>query len=61
MQTARLIAVEFLGSLTRVDLDVEGVTIQALVTPDTAHGLSAGSRVPVSLPPEFIWVQPQPA
>jgi putative spermidine/putrescine transport system ATP-binding protein len=57
-RTAWIVAMEFQGSLTRVDLDIEGATLQALVTPDTARALSVGSAVPVSLPPEFIWVLP---
>ena len=61
LRTARVGALDFLGSLTRVALDVEGMPLQALVTPDTAQRLTAGSLVPVSLPPEALWILPSSA
>jgi ABC-type Fe3+/spermidine/putrescine transport system ATPase subunit len=58
LRTARIVAVDFLGSLTRIDLDIDGVPLQALVTPDAARRLSAGDLAPVSLPPEALWLLP---
>lgn len=58
LRTAKIVAMDFLGSLTRVELEIEGVTVQALVTPDTARHLSAGNTASVSLPPEALWVLP---
>lgn len=58
LRMARIVAVDFLGSLSRVALDVGGVSLTALVTPGTAQQLSPGIRVPVSFPPEALWVLP---
>lgn len=58
---AQVVALSFLGSLTRVDLDVRGVALQALVTADTARGLAPGTQAQVSLPPEALWVLPPDA
>lgn len=58
-RTAQIAAVDFLGSLTRIDLDVDGVPLQALVTPDTARRLAAKDLVPISLPPEALWLLPK--
>lgn len=61
LRTARIDALDFLGSLTRVYLDVGGLPLQALVTPDAAQHLSPGRTVPVSLPPKALWVLPSDA
>ncbi len=58
---AEVVALSFLGSLSRVDLDIRGVSLQALVTPDTARGLARGTPAQVSLPPEALWVLPPEA
>lgn len=58
LRTARVAAVAFLGSLTRVDLDILGTPLQARVTPDTARTLVPGTEVQVSLPEEALWVVP---
>lgn len=57
-RAARVVAVAFLGSLTRIDLDVQGQQLRALVTPDTARTLVPGTQVQISLPPEALWVLP---
>lgn len=59
-RAARVLSLAFLGSLTRVELDVSGVALQALVTPDSAGALAPGMEVPVSLPPASLWVLPPP-
>ena len=58
---AQVVALSFLGSLTRVDLDVRGVLLQGMVTPDTARGLAPGTPAQVSLPPEALWILPPEA
>ncbi|WP_137110425.1 ABC transporter ATP-binding protein [Rhodobacter sp. SY28-1] len=60
-RAAQIVALSFLGSLTRVDLDLMGVPLQALVTPDTARTLGPGTEVQVSLPPEALWLLPPDA
>jgi ABC-type Fe3+/spermidine/putrescine transport system ATPase subunit len=57
-RAARILSLGFLGSLTRVELSVSGVALQALMTPDSARTLTPGAEVPVSLPPEALWVLP---
>jgi ABC-type Fe3+/spermidine/putrescine transport system ATPase subunit len=59
-RAARVLSLAFLGSLTRVELDVAGLALQALVTPDSAGALAPGMEVPVSLPPASLWVLPPP-
>ncbi len=56
--SARIDAVTFLGTQTRVTLTAQGVTLQALTTPDEATSLSVGAEVTVSLPPEALWLLP---
>ncbi|WP_128514180.1 ABC transporter ATP-binding protein [Tabrizicola thermarum] len=58
LRAAQIVAVDFLGSLTRIDLALDGVALQAMVTPDTARGLSVGARISVSFPPEALWILP---
>ncbi len=58
LRTAQIVAVDFLGSLTRIDLALDDVALRAMVTPDTARGLSVGATVSVSLPPEALWILP---
>ncbi|MFN3992263.1 MAG: ABC transporter ATP-binding protein [Tabrizicola flagellatus] len=56
---ARVRAVTFLGTQTRIDLTVQGVALQAFVAPDAGRALSPGSEVPISLPPAALWVVPR--
>ncbi len=58
---ATLRGCSFLGTQTRVDLDVAGTPLQALTTPDTARNLTTGQSLGVTLPPAALWVVPQTA
>ena len=55
---ARVTALTFLGSQTRVELEVEGVTLQSLTSPDATRSLQPGTRITVALPPEALWLLP---
>lgn len=57
-RTMRIDAITFLGTQSRIDLSVAGASLQALVAPDSARSLTAGSDVTVSFPPEALWVLP---
>lgn len=58
---ATLRSCSFLGTQSRVDLDVGGTPLQALTSPDTARSLTPGQRLGITLPPSALWVVPQPA
>jgi putative spermidine/putrescine transport system ATP-binding protein len=58
LRTARIEAVTFLGTQTRIDLSVAGTGLQALVSPDTARALTRGTDITISVPPEALWVLP---
>ena len=51
----------FLGTQTRIDLDLSGTALQALVAPDSAAGLAPGQGIGVTLPTQALWVLPDPA
>lgn len=55
---ARITALTFLGTQTRVEVEIAGVSLQALTTPDLAAPLQVGQDMPVSLPPEALWLLP---
>jgi ABC-type Fe3+/spermidine/putrescine transport system ATPase subunit len=55
---ARVTALTFLGTQTRVALEVEGIALQALTTPDAARSLRPGDRIAIALPPEALWLLP---
>lgn len=57
-RTGRIVSVTFLGTQTRVGLDVDGIALQALTTPDLAGALVPGTALTVSLPPEALWLLP---
>ncbi|MES2916749.1 MAG: ABC transporter ATP-binding protein [Pseudomonadota bacterium] len=57
-RTARIAAITFLGTQSRIDLSVAGASLQALVAPDTARFLTAGSEVAIAFPPESLWLLP---
>ncbi|TAG19490.1 MAG: ABC transporter ATP-binding protein [Rhodobacterales bacterium] len=59
--TARVLAATFLGTQSRVELDLGGPPLQALVSPDFARGLTQGQMLGVILPPAALWVVPGPA
>lgn len=56
--TARVDAITFLGTQSRLDLSVAGQPLRALVAPDAARGLGVGDTIPVSLPPTALWLLP---
>lgn len=55
---ARVTALTFLGTQTRVALEVAGIALQALTTPDAARSLRPGDRITIALPPEALWLLP---
>ncbi len=56
--TARVKAVTFLGTQSRVDLSVAGHPLRAVVAPDAARSLRAGDSIPIALPPTALWLLP---
>lgn len=56
--TARIEALTFLGTQTRVSLSVGDTPLQALTTPDAARALGTGDQITVSLPPDALWLLP---
>ena len=57
-RAARVTAVTFLGTQTRVALDIECIALQALIPPDAGRALTPGDRITVALPPEALWLLP---
>jgi putative spermidine/putrescine transport system ATP-binding protein len=57
-RTARIAAITFLGTQSRIDLSVAGESLQALVAPDMARSLTQGSDVTIAFPPEALWLLP---
>lgn len=55
---AELVGIEFLGSVCRLDLDAEGLPLQAEIAPRALGGLAVGSMLRVTLPPEKLMVFP---
>lgn len=55
-RAARVTALTFLGTQTRVALEVAGIALQALTTPDAARSLQPGDRITIALPPEALWL-----
>ena len=53
---ARVTAVTFLGTQTRVELLVGGISLQALASPEAARGLRSGDEITVSFPPDALWL-----
>jgi ABC-type Fe3+/spermidine/putrescine transport system ATPase subunit len=58
-RTARVTALTFLGTQTRIDLLVGDIALQALTTPDAARTLQTGAETTVSLPAEALWLLPR--
>jgi putative spermidine/putrescine transport system ATP-binding protein len=58
--TGRVSGITFLGTQTRVDLSLSGLTLQALTDPDAARRLSVGAEIAISLPPDALWTLPPP-
>ena len=57
-RSGRVAGITFLGTQTRIDLTINGVTLQALTSPDAASALQTGAGVTVSLPPDALWLLP---
>lgn len=58
---ARVTERTFLGTQTRITLDLSGHRLEALVAPDAARGVAPGDRVAVTLPVDALWVMPDGA
>lgn len=58
--SARIEAVTFLGTQTRIALSLAGTGLQALVSPQDARTLHEGTTTTVSLPPDALWLLPPP-
>lgn len=52
-------AVAFLGTQSRVSLDLGGTRLEALVAPDQAARLSVGQALGVTFPAAALWVIPE--
>lgn len=55
---AAVTAVTFLGTQTRIDLQVGATALQALIAPDRASGLTPGQTLTIALPSQALWVLP---
>lgn len=55
---ARVTERTFLGTQTRITLDLSGQRLEALVAPDAARGVAPGDRVAVTFPVDALWVMP---
>ncbi len=58
--TGRVQEIAFLGTQSRVTLDLMATTLEALVAPDVAESLTVGQEIAVNLPAKALWVLPQP-
>jgi ABC-type Fe3+/spermidine/putrescine transport system ATPase subunit len=57
---AKVQAVTFLGTQTRIELSVSGIALAALTSPDSARDLQVGDEITVSLPTDALWLLPAP-
>lgn len=48
----------FLGTQTRINLDLGGTRLLALTSPGAVRGLGPGDKVGVTLPPDALWLLP---
>lgn len=55
---ATLISRTYLGSQSRLILQAGDVQLEAILNPTDAAGLSVGSALPITLPPDALWVLP---
>lgn len=55
---AEVLDVTFLGSQSRVVLELAGLRLVALVAPDRARHLAPGERIGIALPPGAAWFIP---
>jgi len=58
---ARVVTRNFLGTQSRVELDLGGIRLVALVAPEAARGLADGQTVGVTLPQSALWMVPDVA
>lgn len=56
---ARVLLTEFLGTHSRVTLDLSGARLTALVPPDVAQPLAEGDSVALDLPRDALWMIPE--
>lgn len=56
---ATVVGCTFLGTQSRIDLDLAGTRLQALGTPETLRALAPGQGVGVTLPTAALWVLPE--
>lgn len=57
-KAAQVVETQFLGTQSRVVLDMGGARLVALTAPDRARTLHAGQSIGVSLPAAALWVLP---
>jgi ABC-type Fe3+/spermidine/putrescine transport system ATPase subunit len=48
----------YMGTQTRLKLQVGEVALEAVVSPDLAEGITQGQEVGIHLPPQALWVMP---
>ncbi|MBN8632790.1 MAG: ABC transporter ATP-binding protein [Rhodobacterales bacterium] len=58
---ARVGEVAFLGTQSRIEFVIAEERLTALVAPDTAQGIKPGDVLPISLPPDALWLLPPAA
>jgi len=57
-RNATVLGCSFLGTQTRIDLDLDGTQLQALTQPELARELAPGQSVRVTLPTNALWWLP---
>ena len=55
---AKVTEISFLGTQSRITLDLSGTRLEALASPEAARTLTPGDQTGVTLPPEALWVLP---
>ena len=55
---AQVTACSFLGTQSRIMLNLSGTRLEALVPPATARTLAPGDQIGVTLPQDALWVLP---
>lgn len=60
-RAARVLEQIFLGTQTRIALDLDGHRLEALVAPGIARSIACGQEIHVTLPVEALWVIPEAA
>ncbi len=57
---AQVIEARYLGTRTSLQLRIGGATVEAVLPPDQAEGIAAGTTITIHLPPESLWLLPDP-